>query len=217
MRHYAASLSLAFSLLLTDPATAEPDASPRNWLMPGRGNVAAPEQSPPDTRAALQLLREQFPELGVSGKTHPGTSPRRAYQKEAESLLARARQFGLITEARPATLEVFPVIHADVDETRALLSTLVPDLRMAREGSTIVALGSPASLDQMSELLAAIDLSDVQVMNDFRLVEVTPREPAIIWTPGSITERSLESVNGQQLGKTKRPSEVRIGRFPRSH
>lgn len=220
MCYNAAILMLAFSVFLTGPTTAEPDATPRSWLMPRRDSVAASEQSPPDTRAALQLLREQFPELDASGKTYPGTSPRRAFQKEAESLMARARQFGLITDARPAMVKVFPVFHADVDETKALLSTLVPDLRMAREGSTIVALGNSASLDQMSELLAELDRPYSQVLTDFRLLEMTAkvaRETGVTWTTGSFMETCQESVNGKQLGKAKRKSEVRIGNFSRGH
>ncbi len=158
-----------------------------------------------------------------------GSSPRQAHRKETEALLAKARELGLITEERPATVRIFPVIYWEPNEARALLSTLVPNARYAVESGSLVALGSPNALDQVGELLSEIDLAADQVMMDTRLVEITPqadRETGLTWItrpsdhPGIIarpTEKIEERVNGKQIGKPRKQAEskIRIGSFAR--
>lgn len=75
----------------------------------------------------------------------------------------------------PPLREFLSVKYGDINEVRALLSTLVPDVvyNVDTRLNLIIAEGSPGAIDQVRELLAELDRPLDQVMVDLKVVDIS--------------------------------------------
>jgi type II secretory pathway component GspD/PulD (secretin) len=75
----------------------------------------------------------------------------------------------------PPLREFLSVKYGEINEVRALLSTLVPDVvyNVDTRLNLIIAEGSPGAIDQVRELLAELDRPLDQVMVDLKVVDIS--------------------------------------------
>lgn len=111
----------------------------------------------------------------------------------------------------PPLREFLSVKYGDINEIRALLSTLVPDVQYNVDTrlNLLIAEGSPGAIDQARELLAELDRPLDQVMIDLKVVDISDngsKQLGISWgtesSPFQISTSFTEAVVGQEIIRT---------------
>lgn len=140
----------------------------------------------------LDFLKGSYPDVEFT--PHPTMNGFYA-RGSREDLLQIKRELGnldRVPEPPPPPLREFlSVKYGDINEVRALLSTLVPDVvyNVDTRLNLIIAEGSPGAIDQVRELLAELDRPLDQVMVDLKVVDISDngtKNLGVTWgTPGT--------------------------------
>jgi type II secretory pathway component GspD/PulD (secretin) len=110
----------------------------------------------------------------------------------------------------PPLREFLSVKYGDINEVRALLSTLVPDVvyNVDTRLNLLIAEGSPGAIDQVRELLAELDRPADQVMVDLKVVDISDngtKNLGVTWgSPGTnfnVSTQFNEYAVGQSVSR----------------
>ena len=184
------------------------------WLLPRPVKAFQKEHAPfRNPKMLLEFLRRVHPEVKVRHWVRAGTSRGRSYRKDIAAYQEQVR-----TWPSDRCLEVFCIRYSEVEDVRALMSTLVPTAVYQVDGKNLAVIGSAKDLAQARELLQEIDQPLDQVFLDYRLVEWSAeiqRKAGVVWSDPALTETRMEYVLGTPLSKrsTAGPPEIKLGSF----
>jgi type IV pilus assembly protein PilQ len=160
----------------------------------------------------LDFLKTQYP--NVEFTPHPTMNGFYA-RGSREDLLQIKRELSNLDRVPapppPPLREFLPVKYGDINEVRALLSTLVPDVNYNVDTrlNLLIAEGAPGAIDQVRELLAEIDRPLDQVMVDLKVVDISDngtKALGVTWgTPGTtftVSTQFNEFAVGQSILNT---------------
>ncbi len=160
----------------------------------------------------VDFLRGQYPRVKFT--SHPTMNGFYAEGSRDDLLQIKRELANLdrVPEPPPPPLREFLSIkYGDINEVRALLSTLVPDVQYNVDTrlNLLIAEGAPGAIDQVRELLAELDRPMDQVMIDLKVVDISDngqKQLGVTWgegqAPFQVSSTFTEQVVGQEIVRT---------------
>lgn len=161
----------------------------------------------------MEFLQGQY--KNVQFTAHPTMNGFYVYgtRKDVLQIKSEVPNLDRIPEPPPPPQREFVAVkYGDINEVKALLATLVPDVQynVDTRQNTLILEGAPGAIDQVKELLAEFDRPTEQVVIDVKVVDLTEggrKSLGVTWgspnSPGALNTTWQESATAQY----PRPSE----------
>lgn len=194
------------TLVVAEPEVCEPPLALCSRPRPPKGSVRQEillERAP--AAKVITTLQEDFPEVDFI--PHPLLNGFYVVGRPSDLMIIKKRVpvLDIAPEPLETSMREFVLIKfGDIVEIRNLLETLVPDVRFKVDApqSTLMLVGSLASIEQAKELIDQLDQPLDQVILECKLVPVTEaarRNFPVDWTNEEV--RTTPGGLGLQLGR----------------
>lgn len=145
----------------------------------------------------MEFLAGQY--KNVQFTPHPTMNGFYVYGSRKDVLAIKAEVPNLdrwVEPPPPPVRDFVPVRYGDINEMKALLATLVPDVEYVievgpRSSRKLWVSGSPGAIDQVKELVAELDREMKQVVIDCKVVDLTESNRKMLGLAGSLPPVSI--------------------------
>lgn len=166
----------------------------------------------------MEFLQGQY--KNVQFTAHPTMNGFYVYglRKDVLQIKAEVPNLDRIPEPPPPPQREFVAVkYGDINEIKALLATLVPDVQynVDTRQNILILEGAPGAIDQVKELLAELDRPTEQVVIDVKVVDLTEggrKQLGVTWgsqnSPGALNTTFTESATAQYPRPTEGPGVI---------